>query len=148
MCVLLVLSLAICVPLGLVQLQSCFHMIYFFSCSVHFTSSLTLYIVLSCSSTCYLLSPYSFNVLQISFYSSTPCLLRATVYSSLLLVIKRGEGMEMGRSVYEQPGTKVDGILSQQGVFQVSRRETKGGKKKWEKKKTEARGLHHNYVVR
>jgi hypothetical protein len=26
-----------------------------------------------------------------------------------------GEGMEMGRSVYEQPGTKVDGILSRQG---------------------------------
>ncbi len=44
-----------------------------------------------------------------------------------------GEGMEMESSVYEQPGTKVDGILSQQGGFQVSRRETKGGKKKWEK---------------
>ncbi len=28
-----------------------------------------------------------------------------------------GEGMEMGRSVYEQPGTKVDGILSPQGGF-------------------------------
>ncbi len=28
-----------------------------------------------------------------------------------------GEGMEMGRSVYEQPGTKVDGILSHQGGF-------------------------------
>jgi hypothetical protein len=28
-----------------------------------------------------------------------------------------GEGMEMGRSVYQQPGTKVDGILSQQGGF-------------------------------
>ncbi len=28
-----------------------------------------------------------------------------------------GEGMEMGRSVYEQPGTKVDGILSCQGGF-------------------------------
>jgi hypothetical protein len=28
-----------------------------------------------------------------------------------------GEGMGMGRSVYEQPGTKVDGILSQQGGF-------------------------------
>ncbi len=28
-----------------------------------------------------------------------------------------GEGMETGRSVYEQPGTKVDGILSQQGGF-------------------------------
>jgi hypothetical protein len=58
-----------------------------------------------------------------------------------------GEGMEMGRSVYEQPGTEVDGILSQQGGFQVSRREMKGGKKKWEKEKTEARGLHRNYVV-
>jgi hypothetical protein len=28
-----------------------------------------------------------------------------------------GEGMEMGRSVCEQPGTKVDGILSHQGGF-------------------------------
>jgi hypothetical protein len=28
-----------------------------------------------------------------------------------------GEGMEMGRSVYKQPGTKVDGILSRQGGF-------------------------------
>jgi hypothetical protein len=28
-----------------------------------------------------------------------------------------GEGMEMGRSDYEQPGTKVDRILSRQGVF-------------------------------
>jgi hypothetical protein len=28
-----------------------------------------------------------------------------------------GEGMEMGRSVYEQHGTKVDGILSHQGGF-------------------------------
>ncbi len=27
------------------------------------------------------------------------------------------EGMEMGRSVYEQPGTKVDRILSRQGGF-------------------------------
>jgi hypothetical protein len=59
-----------------------------------------------------------------------------------------GKGLEMGRSVYEQPGTKVDGILSQHGGFQVSRRETKGGKKKWKKEKTEARGLHRNYVVR
>ncbi len=29
------------------------------------------------------------------------------------------EGMEMGRSVYEQPGTKVDGILSHQGGFPI-----------------------------
>jgi hypothetical protein len=28
-----------------------------------------------------------------------------------------GEGMGMGRSVYEQPGTKVDRILSRQGGF-------------------------------
>jgi hypothetical protein len=28
-----------------------------------------------------------------------------------------GEGMGMGRSVYEQPGTKVDRILSHQGGF-------------------------------
>jgi hypothetical protein len=28
-----------------------------------------------------------------------------------------GEGMKMVRSVYEQPGTKVDGILSHQGGF-------------------------------
>jgi hypothetical protein len=43
--------------------------------------------------------------------------------------------MEMGRSVYEQPGTKVDGILSQQGGFQVSRRETKGGKRNEKREK-------------
>jgi hypothetical protein len=30
---------------------------------------------------------------------------------------RNGEGMERGRSVYEQPGTKVDGILSRQGGF-------------------------------
>jgi hypothetical protein len=40
-----------------------------------------------------------------------------------------GEGMGMGRSVYEQPGTKVDEILSQQGGFQVSKGKWKGGKK-------------------
>jgi hypothetical protein len=28
-----------------------------------------------------------------------------------------GEGMQRGSSVYEQPGTKVDGILSRQGGF-------------------------------
>ncbi len=44
-----------------------------------------------------------------------------------------GEGMGRGwggdgsgEIIYEQPGTKVDGILSQQGGFQVSRREAKG----------------------
>ncbi len=46
----------------------------------------------------------------------------------------------MGRSVYEQPGTKVDGILSQQGGFQVSKGKWKGGKKESEKGKQKARG--------
>ncbi len=32
-----------------------------------------------------------------------------------------GKGREMGRSVYEQPGNEVDGILSRQGGFQVSK---------------------------
>jgi hypothetical protein len=32
-----------------------------------------------------------------------------------------GEGREMGRSVYEQPGNEVDRILSQQRGFQVSK---------------------------
>ncbi len=39
-----------------------------------------------------------------------------------------GKGREMGRSVYEQPGTEVDRILSQQGGFHVNkgrRREAK-----------------------
>ncbi len=40
-----------------------------------------------------------------------------------------GKGMKMGRSVYEQPGTEVDRILSQQGGFQVSKGRRKGGKK-------------------
>ncbi len=40
-----------------------------------------------------------------------------------------GDGMEMGRSVYKQPGTKMDGILSQQGGFQVSKGKRKGGEK-------------------
>jgi hypothetical protein len=50
------------------------------------------------------------------------------------------KGMEMGRSVYEQPGTEVDRILSQQGGFQVSKgneRESKGN----EKGKTESKGI-------
>jgi hypothetical protein len=39
-----------------------------------------------------------------------------------------GKGMEMGRSVYEQPGTEVDRILSQQEEFQVSKGKRKGAK--------------------
>jgi hypothetical protein len=44
-----------------------------------------------------------------------------------------GKGREMGRSVYEQPGTEVDRILSQQGGFQVSKGKRKGSKKRWER---------------
>ncbi len=40
-----------------------------------------------------------------------------------------GKGREMGRSVYEQPGNEVDGILSQQGGFQVSKGRRKGSKR-------------------
>jgi hypothetical protein len=40
-----------------------------------------------------------------------------------------GWSREMGRSVYEQPGTEVDRILSQQGGFQVSKGKQKGGKR-------------------
>jgi hypothetical protein len=41
-----------------------------------------------------------------------------------------GRGWKRGDQFTSKPGTKVDGILSQQGGFQVSRRETKGDKKK------------------
>jgi hypothetical protein len=58
-----------------------------------------------------------------------------------------GKGMEMGRSFYEQPGTEVDRILSQQGGFQVSKGKRKGTKKEWKKEKQKARGLHHNCIV-
>jgi hypothetical protein len=37
--------------------------------------------------------------------------------------------MEMGRSVYKQPGTEVDRILSQQGGFQVSKGKRMGTKR-------------------
>ncbi len=53
----------------------------------------------------------------------------------------------MVRSVYEQPGTKVDRILSQQGGFQVSKGKWKGGKKELEKGKAKARGLRLNCVI-
>ncbi len=51
-----------------------------------------------------------------------------------------GEEMEMGRSVYEQPGTKVDGILSQQGGFQVGKGKRKGGQKGMRKGKSRKQG--------
>jgi hypothetical protein len=47
---------------------------------------------------------------------------------------------EMGRSVYEQPGTEVDRILSQQGGFQVSKRERKGAKG-MKKGETKSKGI-------
>jgi hypothetical protein len=39
-------------------------------------------------------------------------------------------GMEVGRSVYKQPGTRVDGILSQQGGLKVSKGDQKRESKK------------------
>jgi hypothetical protein len=51
-----------------------------------------------------------------------------------------GKGMEMGRSVYEQPGTKVDRILSQQGGFQVSKGNEKGPKRN-KKGKVKSKGI-------
>jgi hypothetical protein len=55
-----------------------------------------------------------------------------------------GEGRETGRSVYEQPGNKVDWILSQQGGFQVSKEKQMGSKREWEKERRKARGLLRN----
>jgi hypothetical protein len=52
-----------------------------------------------------------------------------------------GNGREMGRSVYEQPRSEVDRILSQQGGFQVSKGKRKGRQREWEKGKQKARGL-------
>ncbi len=54
---------------------------------------------------------------------------------------------EMGRSIYEQPGNKVDWILSQQGGFQVSKGRRKGSKREWEKGKQKARGLFYGCTV-
>ncbi len=45
-----------------------------------------------------------------------------------------GKGREMGRSVHEQPGNEVDGILSQQGGFQVSKGRRMGSEREWEKR--------------
>ncbi len=49
--------------------------------------------------------------------------------------------MEMGRSVYEQPGTEVDRILSQQGGFQISKGKQKGAKRNKEREKAESKGI-------
>jgi hypothetical protein len=53
-------------------------------------------------------------------------------------------GREMGISVYEQPGKEVDGILSQQGGFQVSKGRGMGSKREWKKGKQKPRGLLYN----
>jgi hypothetical protein len=62
-----------------------------------------------------------------------------------------GKGREMGNSVYEQPGNKVDRILSQQGGFQVSKGRRKGEQKRMGKGKAESKGivlrLHCNIFV-
>ncbi len=57
-----------------------------------------------------------------------------------------GKGREMGRSVYEQPGNEVDGILSQQGGFQVSKGRQMGSKREWERE-AESKGIALEYTV-
>ncbi len=58
-----------------------------------------------------------------------------------------GKGREMGRSVYKQPGNKVDRILSQQGGLQVSKGKRKGSKREGKKGKQKARGLLYDCTV-
>jgi hypothetical protein len=53
----------------------------------------------------------------------------------------------MGRSVYEQPGTEVDRILSQPGGFQVSKGKRKRAKRNKKRERQKARGLLHNCIV-
>jgi hypothetical protein len=77
---------------------------------------------------------------------------RDVVFVSVYLVLgnPRGSGFwnegymgwsgEMGRSVYKQPGTEVDRILSQQGGFQVSKRERRGAKG-MKKRETKSKGI-------
>ncbi len=77
---------------------------------------------------------------------------RDVVFVSVYLVLRnpRGSGFwnegymgwsgEMGRSVYEQPRTEVDRILSQQGGFQVSKRERRGAKG-MKKGETKSKGI-------
>jgi hypothetical protein len=49
--------------------------------------------------------------------------------------------MGMGRSVYEQPGTKVDGILSQQGGFPSKLKEMKERQRGIRKGKQKSKGI-------
>ncbi len=57
-----------------------------------------------------------------------------------------GKGREMGRSVYEQPRNEVDGILSQQGGFQVSKGRRKGSKRE-SRKQGDCSTTHCNIFV-
>jgi hypothetical protein len=54
--------------------------------------------------------------------------------------------MEMGRSGYEQPGTKLDGILSHQGGFPSKLKGMVEKQRGIGKGKQKAKGLHHNCV--
>ncbi len=54
----------------------------------------------------------------------------------------------MGRLVYEQPGTEVDRILSQQGGFQVRKRKRKGGKRDEERGNRKQGDCSKNCIVR
>ncbi len=56
-----------------------------------------------------------------------------------------GEGMEMGRSVYEQPGTKVGGTYHAKEGFQVSKGKWKRSKRESERE-AKARELRHKCV--
>jgi hypothetical protein len=53
-----------------------------------------------------------------------------------------GEGMERGRSVYKQPGTKVDGSYHDKEGFQVSKREVRLKQQGTGKGNKRQRGLH------
>ncbi len=108
---------------------------------------------LSIQCRCYLVLWHTGSVLDSVSQSCDVVLVRRAISSGKPQGVRilewggNGEGMEMGRSVYKQPGTKVDRILSQQGGFQVSKGKRKGGKKGWEKGKAEVRGSRHICVV-
>jgi hypothetical protein len=55
------------------------------------------------------------------------------------------KGKEMGRSVYKQPETKVDGSCHSEEGFQVSERGIEKGARGISKGRKRARGLRHVY---
>ncbi len=59
-----------------------------------------------------------------------------------------GWSEEMGRSVYEQPGTEADRILSQQGGFQISKGKQKGSKRDEEKGNRKQGDCSTKYIAR